>query len=112
MTGYEYFKKQNDWVLKKDSFNDNNKTLRHFKALILLDVLVLQLPRVTPKKRNFMVYTSSKWGLYNWNELKNPSQKLEVVKQNLVSRIKATLPKQPKQKRWNEWKDWNKTKQL
>ena len=54
-TGHEYFKKQNDRVLKKKSFNDNNKTLRHFKVLILLDILVLQLPRVTPRKRNFMV---------------------------------------------------------
>ena len=53
--GYEYFKKQNDQVLKKNSFNDNNKTLRHFKVLILPDVLVLQLPRETPRKRNFMV---------------------------------------------------------
>ena len=31
--GYEYFKKQNDWVLKKNSFNNNNRTLRHFKVL-------------------------------------------------------------------------------
>ena len=36
-TGYEYFKKQNDRVLKKNSFNDN-------KVLILLTFLVLQLP--------------------------------------------------------------------
>ena len=44
-TGYEYFKKQNDWVLKKKkSFNDNNTTLCYFKVLILLNILVLQLP--------------------------------------------------------------------
>ena len=57
-TGYEYFKEQNDRALKKYSFNDNNKTLRHFKVhvLILLSILALHvLPRVTPRKRNFMV---------------------------------------------------------
>ena len=45
-TGYEYFKKQNDGVLKKKkkSFNDNNRTLCHFKGLILLNIFVLQLP--------------------------------------------------------------------
>ena len=43
-TGYEYFKKQNDRGLKKNSFNDNSKTLCHFKVLILLNILVLQLP--------------------------------------------------------------------
>ena len=43
-TGYEYFKKQNDWVLKKNFLNDNNGTLCHFKGLILLNILVLQLP--------------------------------------------------------------------
>ena len=30
-TGYEYFKKRNDRILKKNSFNDNNSTLCHFK---------------------------------------------------------------------------------
>ena len=43
-TGYEYFKKQNDWVLKKKLFNVNNRSLCHFKGLILLNILVLQLP--------------------------------------------------------------------
>ena len=44
-TGYEYFKKQNDRVLKeKKPFTDNNKTLRSFKVLILLSILVPQLP--------------------------------------------------------------------
>jgi len=43
-TGYDYFKKQNDRVLKKNSFTDNNKTLRYFKVLILLNILVPQLP--------------------------------------------------------------------
>ena len=40
--GYEDFKKQYDRVLKKNSFNDNNKTL----CIILLNILslVLQLP--------------------------------------------------------------------
>ena len=61
MTGYEYFKEQNDRALKKYSFNDNNKTLRHFKVhvLILLSILALHLPRVTPRKRNFMVSVKS-----------------------------------------------------
>ena len=61
-TGYEYFKKQNDRVLKKNFFDDNNKTLCHLKVLILLDIRVLQPPRVTPSKSNFTVsvYKSSK----------------------------------------------------
>ena len=44
MTGYEYFKKQNDRVLKKISLMITiRKTLHHFKVLpvILLNILVL-----------------------------------------------------------------------
>ena len=37
MTGFEYFKKWTDLVLKKNSFNKSNETLRHFKVLILLN---------------------------------------------------------------------------
>ena len=52
--GYEHFKKQNDQVLeKKNSFNDNNKTLCHFKVLILLNILVLRLP-ISNKLFNIM----------------------------------------------------------
>ena len=58
-TGHEYFKEENDWVLKKNSFNDNSKTLLNLKVLILLNILVLQLPRVTPSKCNFMVSVKS-----------------------------------------------------
>ena len=43
-TGYEYFKKQNDQVWKKNLFTDNNRTLCDFKGLILPNILVLQLP--------------------------------------------------------------------
>ena len=42
-TGYEHFKKQNDWVLKKIPLMIIRKTLRHFQVLILLNILVLQL---------------------------------------------------------------------
>ena len=44
-TGHEYFKKQNDRVLKKNSFNDNNRTLVASNyVLIPQNLLVLQLP--------------------------------------------------------------------
>ena len=53
-TGYEYFKKQNDRALKKNSLNDNK-----VHVLILLNILVPKLPPATLWKRNFMVSVKS-----------------------------------------------------
>ena len=59
-TGCEYFKKQNDRVLKKSTFNDNDRSLCNFKGLILLNILALQ-------KRCLLTFLTIKFNsVVNW----------------------------------------------